>query len=123
MIFNPTEDEIVIKCDEAKLRQILTNLINNAVKFTQNGTVEVDCEIINNNIQISVKDTGIGIPNEYLDKIFDRFLQAENRNLMHNGTGLGLSICKKYIELMKGEIWVESTVGEGSRFTFSLPML
>ncbi|MCG8582158.1 MAG: PAS domain S-box protein [Bacteroidales bacterium] len=123
LIFNPTEDEIVIKCDEAKLRQILTNLINNAVKFTQNGTVEVDCEIINNNIQISVKDTGIGIPNEYLDKIFDRFLQAENRNLMHNGTGLGLSICKKYIELMKGEIWVESTVGEGSRFTFSLPML
>ncbi|WP_430814603.1 PAS domain S-box protein [Carboxylicivirga sp. RSCT41] len=121
--FIQPDEEIVIRCDEAKLRQILTNLINNAIKFTQNGTVEVECANANNNIRISVKDTGIGIPDEYLDRIFDRFLQAENRNLMHNGTGLGLSICKKYIELMKGEIWVESKVGEGSTFTFTLPLM
>ncbi|MCU4154873.1 PAS domain S-box protein [Carboxylicivirga sp. A043] len=122
LLFEASEEELIINCDEAKLRQILTNLINNAVKFTQNGTIEVSYKVIDSMLQISVKDSGIGIPEEYLSRIFDRFLQAENRNLMHNGTGLGLSICKKYIELMKGDIWVDSVVGTGSTFTFSLPV-
>jgi PAS domain S-box-containing protein len=120
--FDNTSAKLIIECDKPKLRQILTNLISNAIKFTQNGTIKINSTITNNHIRIAVTDTGIGIPEEYLDKIFDRFLQAENRNLMHNGTGLGLSICKKYIELLNGKIWVESTVGKGAIFTISLPL-
>ncbi|MBR8536597.1 PAS domain S-box protein [Carboxylicivirga sediminis] len=113
--------ELLINCDEIKVKQILTNLISNANKFTQNGIIIISIQEVDEHILVSVKDTGIGIPSEYLDKIFERFLQAENKNIMHNGTGLGLSICRKYLELMQGKIWVESTLGVGSTFTFSLP--
>jgi PAS domain S-box-containing protein len=112
---------LLINADKGKVKQILTNLINNACKFTQNGTIAISASAFPGYIQISVIDTGIGIPEEYLDKIFERFLQAKNKDILHNGTGLGLSICKKYLELMGGEIWVESKEDFGSTFTFTLP--
>lgn len=112
---------LIIHTDKGKVKQILTNLINNACKFTQNGIIEVKVESLPGKIQVSVIDTGIGIPEEYLDKIFERFLQAKNKDILHNGTGLGLSICKKYLELMDGEIWVESKEDFGSTFIFTLP--
>ncbi|WP_439181660.1 PAS domain S-box protein [Carboxylicivirga taeanensis] len=117
----PNNEELLIRCDKTKVKQVLTNLINNACKFTYKGTVTISTQQTANHFEISVADTGIGIPNEYLDKVFDRFLQANSDNTKHNGTGLGLSISKKYLELMKGTIWVDSTEGQGSTFTFTLP--
>ncbi len=112
---------LLINADKGKVKQVLTNLINNACKFTQNGTIQIVAKELPEAIQISITDTGIGIPEEYLDKIFERFLQAKNKDMLHNGTGLGLSICKKYLELMGGEIRVESKEDFGSTFTFTLP--
>ena len=114
--------EVYINGDEAKVKQILTNLINNAIKFTHNGVVSVRLEERTDIVLISVSDTGIGIPEDYKDKIFDRFLQVESANKLQSGTGLGLSICKKLVELMEGEIWVESTINSGSTFTFTVPI-
>jgi len=116
------EKEVSIFGDEPKLKQILTNLINNAIKFTQNGTITVEVLETTKHLTIAVKDTGIGIHPSYHDKIFDRFLQAKNKNFSKSGTGLGLSICKKYIELMDGKIWVESTENKGSTFSITIPI-
>lgn len=117
-------DQLVLKGDESKLKQILTNLINNALKFTLNGVVTVGYSIKNNFLQFYVKDTGIGIPEDFMSKIFDRFLQAEyNDQIKQSGTGLGLSICQRLIELMNGEIWVTTKKNEGSIFYFTLPIL
>ncbi len=115
--------DVHITGDAAKLKQVLTNLISNAIKFTHNGVVRITLEEIDEFISFSVSDTGIGIPEEYKDKIFERFLQVERHNKIQSGTGLGLSICKKLVELMKGEIWVESTINSGSIFTFILPLV
>ena len=119
----PDTNDFIIEADEAKVKQILTNLINNAIKFTQNGTITVTASRSQSHVSVSVKDNGIGIPIEYQDKIFGRFLQVENKHSFHSGTGLGLPICKKYIELMNGQISVESTEGEGSKFTITIPLV
>ncbi|MCT4644724.1 MAG: ATP-binding protein, partial [Carboxylicivirga sp.] len=115
-------ENFYLYADEAKIKQVLTNLINNAIKFTQNGTITVTVANIADSVSISVQDNGIGIAQEFQDKIFERFRQVENRYSLQTGTGLGLPICKKYIELMKGEIWVKSTEGQGSTFTFTIPL-
>ena len=110
--------------DEAKIKQILTNLISNALKFTLKGSVRFGYSQENENLSFYVKDSGIGIPPEYMGRIFDRFLQAEHEGYgKQRGTGLGLSICKKLVELMGGKIWVESSVGIGSTFHFTLPFI
>jgi signal transduction histidine kinase len=114
--------EVYFIGDQSKVKQVLTNLINNALKFTLNGTVRVGYEILNDEFKFFVSDTGIGIPEEYLDKIFDRFLQAKYENqVKQRGTGLGLAICQKLVNLMQGEIWVETEVNKGSTFYFTLP--
>lgn len=121
--FTPTDsDKIVLDTDEMKLKQVLNNLIGNAIKFTYEGSVNFGYEKLEHKIRFFVKDTGIGIPKNSLDLIFERFRQAENNDTSkHGGTGLGLAISKGHIELMGGIIWVESEVGKGSHFIFELP--
>ncbi|MBF0380002.1 MAG: PAS domain S-box protein [Magnetococcales bacterium] len=110
--------------DKKRLRQVLLNLIGNAIKFTKHGKVEllVSCPS-SQSLQFSVVDTGIGIPEEQLQLIFEPFSQADSSNTReHGGIGLGLPICKRLVAAMNGEIWVESEVGKGSTFHFSIPL-
>jgi signal transduction histidine kinase/CheY-like chemotaxis protein/PAS domain-containing protein len=114
--------EAVILCDGPRLQQVITNFIQNALKFTQKGFIEIGYELIDNNIQFHVKDTGLGVSYENQKLIFERFGQAEvgySRNF--EGAGLGLSICKGFVELMGGEIWLESEISKGSIFYFTIP--
>ncbi len=111
-----------IYSDEGKLHQILTNLINNAIKFTHSGRIDYGYEIIDNYIQFYVKDTGVGIPEELHEKIFDRFIQAEQSiSRSYEGAGLGLAICKGLVEMLGGSIRVESEINKGTTFYFTLP--
>jgi PAS domain S-box-containing protein len=108
--------------DEAKLHQILTNLINNAIKFTKSGSIDFGYEIKENIIQLYVKDTGIGLPKESFERIFDRFIQVEQTMTKnYEGAGLGLAISKGLVELLGGKIWVESEIDKGTTFYFTLP--
>lgn len=110
--------------DKIKLKQIMCNLLSNAIKFTpKNGKVWIDSKLINNKIQISVSDNGIGIPLDEQKTIFDSFKQVDSsENRVYGGTGLGLAIVKHYVEMHSGEIHVESEVGKGSTFTFTIPI-
>ncbi|MBN2212615.1 MAG: PAS domain S-box protein [Bacteroidales bacterium] len=111
-----------IKTDSTKLTQILTNLINNALKFTHTGSINFGYAVNNKTIEFYVKDTGIGIPHHLKDKIFERFHRVDNSNTtVYEGVGLGLSITKAYIEKLGGRIWLESEQGKGSTFFFTLP--
>lgn len=112
--------------DRVRLNQILTNLVGNAIKFTEKGSVNIaiDChEIIGHTARasFSVTDTGIGIPSEKLTDIFNEFTQAHEKVGTFSGTGLGLAISKRLVELMGGTIDIQSKVGEGSTFSFTLP--
>ena len=115
---------IVVKTDGERLKQVVINLLNNALKFTKQGVIEYGFNIktYNDNkfIEFYVKDTGVGIPADKLLIVFERFRQV-NMNDAHHGTGLGLSICKGIVELLGGEIHVSSRVGQGSIFTFTIP--
>ena len=114
--------------DRTRLRQIIVNLIGNAVKFTSQGEVVLDVRCLCQeqdrvDLQFSVRDTGIGVPREKLASIFDAFEQADTTTTRRfGGTGLGLAICNKLVELMSGKIWVESEVGRGSTFYVTLPL-
>lgn len=117
-----------LKMDESRVQQILVNLIGNAIKFTDEGSVTVDVSVkeLSADIQeviFSIRDTGIGISDEALSQLFKPFTQVNTTALRkYGGTGLGLSICKKLVELMNGRIWAESKENEGSVFSFSLPL-
>ena len=117
------ENQSSINTDFGRLKQILINLISNAIKFTKEGVIEIGCELADEKtLLFYVKDTGIGIPKNKLDVIFDRFIQADNSTTkLYGGTGLGLSICKSLLELFNGDIWVESEVNVGSTFYFTIP--
>ena len=107
--------------DKIKITRVISNLIDNAIKYTKAGTIIVSAKNRNDEIEVSVKDTGVGInlPKNQQRKIFDRFFQEKSRN---EGVGLGLSICDKIIEAHGGKIWVESNGREkGTKFTFTLP--
>ena len=109
--------------DENRLHQILLNLVSNAVKFTDSGEIVVSTEIHSKMLEISVSDTGIGISKEHFETIFYSFEQVDSSvSRGYAGTGIGLSITKQLVGLHGGEIWVESEVGKGSRFTFSIPI-
>ncbi len=111
--------------DENRLEQVFHNLINNAIKFTHSGKVEVLAEVRQetSEVIVTVSDTGIGIPPEKFDRIFESFEQADGTTAReYGGTGLGLSISKQLVELQQGKIWLTSTVGVGSQFSFSLPI-
>jgi len=112
-----------LKTDRDKLKQILFNLLSNAAKFTEQGEIKVSASPENGNLKLAVADTGIGMKKEALDHIFEEFQQAEKTTASkYGGTGLGLAIVKKFINLMGGEIVVESEEGKGSKFTITLPM-
>jgi PAS domain S-box-containing protein len=116
--------ESVIFTDKTKIIQILTNLLNNAFKFTNKGSIEFGYRHINENLEFYVKDSGIGIPNELQSKIFDRFVQANKSiHFSYGGAGLGLTISKEFVELLDGKIWVESDLGKGSTFYFTIKYL
>jgi signal transduction histidine kinase len=109
--------------DERKIKQILLNLLSNAVKFTpEGGRIGIKARQADGSVEISVSDTGIGIPPEDQAKIFEEFRQVGTADAQkREGTGLGLTLAKKFVELHGGKIWVESEVGKGSTFSFILP--
>ncbi|MEZ5071085.1 MAG: ATP-binding protein [Bacteroidales bacterium] len=114
--------EAVARTDREKLVGIFTNLLNNAIKFTDVGDITFGFDMKEGGPHFFVRDTGIGIPGDSLKRIFNRFEQVDNRtSRIHEGSGLGLSIVKAYVELLHGTIWVESKLGSGSCFHFSLP--
>ncbi|MDD4822462.1 MAG: PAS domain S-box protein [Bacteroidales bacterium] len=119
----PLESDLsIIKTDREKVYAVLTNLIKNAIKFTAKGTITIGYVIKDNRMEFYVKDTGRGIPSDKLTAVFDRFQQVDTE--LSNGlegSGLGLTISKAYIEMLGGKIWVDSLVGEGSTFYFTLP--
>jgi len=109
--------------DERKIKQILLNLLSNAVKFTrEGGSINLSARQSNGAVEISVSDTGIGISREDQSTVFEEFRQVGG-DYAHKkeGTGLGLTLAKKFVELHGGKIWVESEVGKGSTFSFTLP--
>jgi signal transduction histidine kinase len=110
--------------DERKLKQILLNLLSNAVKFTtEEGQIRVEARLGDGSVIMSVADTGIGIAPQDQELIFEEFRQVgTNYARRHEGTGLGLSLTRKFVEMHGGKIWVESEVGKGSTFTFTLPI-
>ncbi len=119
-------EELNVKGDANRLRQILINLIGNAIKFTEKGlvTTTIKSELAGEklNLHFTVSDTGIGIDEDRMDKIFESFEQAySDTSRKFGGTGLGLSISKKLVELHNGSIWVESKKGKGSQFHFIIP--
>jgi len=112
----------VVSGDERRIRQILFNLLSNAVKFTPaGGRIDVSAARVDGEIRLAVADTGPGIAPEDLDRIFEEFQQTDVGARHHEGTGLGLALSKRLVELHGGRIWVESEVGAGSRFVFTLP--
>jgi signal transduction histidine kinase len=109
--------------DERRITQVFLNLVGNAIKFTEAGEVRIQVAATDGVFQVSVADTGPGIPEADRQRIFEEFQQADNSSTRtKGGTGLGLSIAKRIIEMHGGRIWVESRVGEGSTFSFILPV-
>lgn len=118
------DDEAIIVTDRTKLIQILTNLIANSLKFTKQGQIDFGYVLKDGFLEFFVRDTGIGISNDHIGKIFDRFYQVDGAvSRQYGGTGLGLSICKAYVELLGGKISVESEPGIGTTFIFTIPYL
>lgn len=116
------DSECIIKTDKEKVYAILTNLIKNSIKYTNEGIIKFGVEKKDSYLVFYVKDTGIGIPKERQDAIFERFIQADIADKMAlQGAGLGLSISKAYVEMLGGKIWVESEEGKGSIFYFTIP--
>jgi len=116
--------DVFVQADYDKLRQVITNLFSNAIKYTKQGEIILGCSVVNNRLEFSVSDTGIGIPQSELATIFDRFYrghQVEKTSI--RGTGLGLSIVKEMVDLLEGTIKVDSKPDVGSRFYFSIPMI
>ncbi len=117
-----TKDLPLVDGDEDRIQQILLNLLGNALKFTESGEVRLSAVVQDGWVEVAVADTGIGIPQDKQERIFDAFEQGDaSTERTHGGTGLGLSVAKQLIELHGGRIWLESVVGQGSVFRFTLP--
>jgi PAS domain S-box-containing protein len=117
-----SEEEAIIRTDETKLIQVLSNIVGNSLKFTIEGYVNFGYQLKNNYIEFFVKDTGIGIPKEKNEEIFKRFHQVDNSYIREfGGSGLGLSISIAYIELLGGKMWLDSQLDKGSTFYFTIP--
>ncbi|MBN2304594.1 MAG: response regulator [Anaerolineae bacterium] len=116
------EDAPPVYADETRARQIITNILSNAVKFTEEGSVTVRAASSNGMIRFEITDTGIGIPRDQFDTVFAEFQQVDASNTRrHKGTGLGMAITKRLVEMHGGRIWLESTVGKGTTFFVMLP--
>lgn len=124
LVWNYPADLPSVEGDRAKLRRMLENLVGNALKFTQQGTVMIAVRYLagKQRLEFKISDTGVGIPEENIPKIFEKFRQGERHTGMeHGGVGLGLYIVKKYLDLLGGNIEVHSRVGEGTTFIFQIP--
>ncbi len=116
------DNEALVKTDETKLIEILSNLLSNSLKFTEQGFIRFGYHLKGSNLNFYVEDTGIGIPSDMHDRIFQRFGQVETTtSRLYGGSGLGLSISKAYVELLGGKIWVSSELSKGSIFHFTIP--
>ena len=117
----PSED-VNIRTDHEKFFAIFTNLVKNSIKYSHEGRIDFGYEKKGDNLEFYVKDTGVGIPKDRMEAIFDRFVQADIEDIkVWEGSGLGLSICKAYVEMLDGKIWVESTEWVGTQFYFTIP--
>jgi Signal transduction histidine kinase len=118
-----TPTDLKLKTDPMKLRQVLLNLISNAVKYTETGSITLDSEAIDGTVNFFVKDTGVGVGHEHLEKIFEPFWQVEQTTTRRSGgTGLGLAVTRQFVDLLGGRISVDSELGKGSAFQVSLPV-
>jgi two-component system phosphate regulon sensor histidine kinase PhoR len=117
----PASKDLEVFGDKEKLKQVMINLIHNAIKYTEKGSVEVLVEEYERNVKVIVKDTGIGIPENYYDRIFERFFRVDKaRSRSQGGTGLGLAIVKHIVEAHNSKIEVSSQIDKGSKFSFLL---
>jgi len=122
--FDVPADPVKIVSDERKVRQVLTNLLSNAVKFTELGGIYASLSTSETEVCLSIRDTGIGIPGQYIERIFDPFWQVEqSATRRFGGTGLGLGVARKLARLLDGRLEVKSAVGDGSIFTLVLPIM
>lgn len=121
--FSIPEQHLSINSDPNRLKQILSNLLGNAVKFTNTGEIRFSCEKIKDEMIFSVSDTGTGIPESDQKKIFERFVKFDYEGMNYDGTGIGLSLVEKLVTLLNGKVWVESEYGKGSTFFFSIPFI
>ncbi len=113
----------LVLADEKRVRQVLLNLLSNAAKFTDAGSITLRAEVDGDFVRLSVADTGIGIAPEHFDRVFEEFRQVDERVARRiGGTGLGMPISKKLVEMQGGEMWFESELGSGSTFYFTLPI-
>jgi len=108
--------------DRTRIRQVMLNLLNNAIRFTDQGAITVAVRCFENRVEVSVRDTGVGIPREQVAHIFEKFSQAHVGARSRGGAGLGLALSRQFVRLHGGDMWVESEEGQGSCFTFSLPL-
>ena len=108
--------------DRTRIRQVMLNLLNNAIRFTDEGSILVHVRRLEDQVEVSVRDTGVGIPSEQIPHIFEKFTQAHVGSNSRGGAGLGLALSKQFVWLHGGSMWVESTEGQGSSFTFTLPL-
>ena len=124
LIFDTSDEEIITYCDADKIERIMLNLLSNAIKYTpQNGFITVDITRDESNIRVSVKDSGMGIPKNKIDNIFDRFSQVDEFfNRKYEGSGIGLSLVKNLVEMHGGYIKVNSEINKGSEFIFAIPI-
>ena len=124
LIFNTDVEEITLACDPDKIERVMLNLLSNAIKYTEdNGDIYVSLNKVNEDVVVSVKDSGVGIPNDKLELIFDRFGQANDiLSRRCEGSGIGLSIVKSIVEMHGGKIEVFSEIGKGSEFVFNIPI-
>jgi signal transduction histidine kinase len=122
LALNTEPDDITITADERRVRQIVFNLVSNAVKFTPSGgRIDINARLENGHVEVAVADTGAGIPPEDMEAIFEDFEQA-SAGKEAEGTGLGLPLSRRLVELHGGHLWAESVPGHGSTFRFTLPV-
>lgn len=124
LLFNTDLEEVILACDPDKIERIMLNLLSNAIKYTDdNGDIHVSLNKVNEDVVVSVKDSGVGIPKDKLELIFDRFGQANDiLSRRCEGSGIGLSIVKSIVEMHGGKIEVFSEIGEGTEFVFNIPI-
>lgn len=124
LIFDTEVEEEIIACDPDKIERIILNLLSNAIKYTKDGgKIYVNIGKDNENVYISVRDNGIGMPEKKLRTIFERYAQIDNKLTRRaNGSGIGLSLVKSLVKMHQGDIYVESKINEGSKFTIRLPI-
>jgi len=117
------DGDILVHSDPYRIKQAISNLLGNAIKFTTKGAITFNCQKIKDELIFSVSDTGTGIPDNDQKKIFERFIKFDYQGLNNEGTGIGLSLVEKLVTLLNGRIWLKSVLGEGSTFFFSIPFI